>query len=124
MGETNWKESNQNQLKMPSSDTYFTKENAREMQKKSQQKKAENAERRRLLREVLADELAKPISKDSTMTKLEWLVMKMVQNVKDEIKPQDLKLMQDMLGESSLKVEMNTRKPEDIMKEIVGELEL
>lgn len=109
---------------MPSSDTYFTRENAKEMQERGARKRAENAERRRLLREVLAEELAKPISKDSTMTKLEWLVMKMVQNVKDEIKPQDLKLMQDMLGESSLKVEMNTRKPEDIMKEIVGELEL
>lgn len=78
----------------------ITKENAREMQKRSAAARRANKARRRALREILEEELAKPISKDSKITKAEWLVIKMIQNVKDEIRPQDVKTLQEILGEA------------------------
>lgn len=78
----------------------ITKENAREMQRRSAAARKANNARRRALREILEEELAKPMSKDSKITKAEWLVVKMIQNIKDEVRPQDVKTLQEILGEA------------------------
>lgn len=105
---------------MPSSDTYFTKENAKEMQERGAKKRAENAERRRLIRDILATELAKPISKDSEITKAEYIIMRMVANLKDDVKPSDVKTLQEIMGEYVQKVETtDTTPPEDKLKKMM-----
>jgi len=105
---------------MPSSDTQFTKENAREMQRRSQIAKSNNVKRRKLIREILADELAKPISKDSELTKAEYIIMKMVLGLKEEVTPSDVKTLQEILGEYVQKVETtDTTPPEEKLKKMM-----
>lgn len=105
---------------MPSSDTQFTKENAREMQRRSQISKSNNVKRRKLIREILADELAKPISKDSELTKAEYIIMKMVLGLKEDVKPSDVKTLQEILGEYVQKVETtDTTPPEERLKKMM-----
>ena len=108
---------------MPSSDTYFTKENAKEMQERGAKKRAENAERRRLIRDILASELSKPISKESEITKAEYIIMRMVSNLKDDVKPSDVKTLQDIMGESvtNLNVSSTDEKIEEIRRIFNGE---
>lgn len=91
----------------------ITKGNAREMQLLGVKKRKENAERRRLLREILSEELSKPVAEGSGLTKAEWLVAKMVQNLREDIKPSDLETLQRILGEAVTKMEVNTRPPEE-----------
>lgn len=105
---------------MPRSDTQFTKENAREMQRRSQIAKSNNVKRRKLIREILADELAKPISKDSELTKAEYIIMKMVLGLKEEVTPSDVKILQEILGEYVKKVETtDTTPPEEKLKKMM-----
>lgn len=65
----------------------------------SHESRKKNTERRRALRELLREELNKPIGEGSNITKAEWLTAKMVQNLKDDITVRDYKLLQECLGE-------------------------
>lgn len=107
---------------MPSSDTYFTKENARENQLKGAQKHKENTARRKALREILFDELAKPVSKDSKITKLEWLVMKAIENTREEVELADLLKIQELLGEKQMTFNFENRKPSEVARDILDEI--
>ena len=104
----------------------FTPETAKEAQKKGVAKRLENKERRRLLKEILSEELAKPISKDSTLTKGEWLIMKMVENLRADIKPQDVKILQEVLGESVQKHEftIDGKSPEERLMDLAKNVNL
>lgn len=79
----------------------FTSENAREMQKKS----AESRIRNKQVSQILRDELLKKVG---DMTKLEYLTQKAIINAKDDITLKDLKLIQDILGESVTNLNIDT----------------
>lgn len=107
---------------MPSSDTYFTKDNAREMQSRSTEVRKENTARRKALREILFEELAKPVSKDSKLTKLEWLVMRAIENTREEVELSDLLKIQELLGEKQMTYNLNAGKDsEQILKDVFGD---
>ena len=107
---------------MPKSDTYFTKDNARDMQARSTEVRRENTARRKALREILFDELAKPVSKDSKLTKLEWLVMRAIENTREEVELSDLLKIQELLGEKQMTYNFNASKEsEEILKEVFGD---
>lgn len=100
----------------------ITKDNAKEMQAKGAAKRKENTARRRALREVLVEELSKPVSKDSKMTKLEWLVAKALQNTSNEVDLSDLMKLQELLGEKQLNLNFETRKPSEVAADILNEI--
>lgn len=107
---------------MPSKDTQFTKENARDNQRKSVEKRNENTEKRRAMKELLMDELTKPVTEGSTMTKLEWLIAKAISNTKDDVNLQDLQRLQELLGEKTTNNNINfqsTKSAEDCAKDIL-----
>lgn len=79
----------------------FTSENAREMQKKS----AEARMRNKQVSQILRDELLKKVG---DMTKLEYLTQKALINSKDDISLKDLKLIQEILGESVTNLNIDT----------------
>lgn len=107
---------------MPSSDTYFTSDNARDMQKRSAKAHIENTARRKALREILFEELAKPVSKDSKLTKLEWLVMRAIENTREEVELSDLLKIQELLGEKQMTYNLNAGKDsEQILKDVFGD---
>lgn len=107
---------------MPKSDTYFTKENAREMQRRGADSRKENTARRKALREILFDELAKPVSKDSKLTKLEWLVMRAIENTREEVELSDLLKIQELLGEKQMTYNVTaTKDSEHILKDVFGD---
>lgn len=106
-------------------DYNITKENARENQRKSVEKRNENTAKRRAMKELLMDELTKPVTEGSTMTKLEWLIMKAIQNTKDEVNLQDLQRLQELLGEKTTNSNINfqsTKSAEDCAKDILKEI--
>lgn len=88
--------------------TPFTSENSAEMQRKSVEARKHN----KAVAEILREELAKKVG---DLTKLEWLTQKAINNCKDEMTLKDLKLMQDILGESvtNMNVETNTAMTKD-----------
>lgn len=100
----------------------FTKENAREMQASSVASRNRNKERRKALKDILYAELKKPISEGSEITKAEWLVTKMIQNLKADIKPTDLKIIQEILGEAVSKHEIRGKAPEHLINELMNEI--
>lgn len=103
----------------------ITKENARERQRASAEKRKENTAKRRAMREILMDELSKPVTEGSTMTKLEWLIMKAINNTKDEVNLQDLQRLQDLLGEKTVNNIVNitaSKSAEQCGKEILDEI--
>lgn len=102
----------------------FTKENARENQRKSAEKRKENTARRRAMHEILRDELTKPVTEGSKMTKLEWLIAKAISNTKEEVNLQDLQRLQELLGEKTTNSNINlitNRGSEQVLKEVFGD---
>lgn len=107
---------------MPGRYTRFTKENAREMQARSAEAHKENTARRKALREILFEELTKPVSKDSKLSKLEWLVMRAIENTREEVELSDLLKIQELLGEKQMTYNLNAGKDsEQILKDVFGD---
>ena len=101
-------------------DNKFTKENAREMQKRSTEARKENTARRKAVAHVLSDLLSKPVSDGSNVTKLEWLVAKAIENTRDDVALSDLLKIQELLGEKQMTYNIgNLKKPEDAAREIL-----
>lgn len=98
----------------------FDSVRGREMQKRSVAARNANKERKKALQDILREELAKPISKDSQVTKAEWLVMRMLQNLKDDVKPADVRMLQKILGEAVLKIETANSKPSDAFMDMMN----
>lgn len=90
----------------------ITKENAAEMQAKG----VEAKKRAKTAREVLREELNKKVG---DMTKLEYLTKKVINNSVNDITWKDLKIMHELLGEFTSNVSVETKKPEDVIKEIM-----
>lgn len=103
---------------MPQSDTYFTKDNAREMQARGTKVRKENAARRKAVAHVLSDILSKPVSEGSKVTKLEWLVARAIENTRDDVALSDLLKIQELLGEKQMTYNFNAgeRTREDIIR--------
>ena len=107
---------------MPSSDTYFTKDNARENELKGAEKRKENTARRKAVAHVLSDLLSKPVSEGSKVTKLEWLVARAIDNTRDDVALSDLLKIQELLGEKQMTYNFNAVKDsEQILKEVFGD---
>lgn len=109
---------------MPSKDTQFTKENAREMQRRSAVAQKENTARRKAMRELILDELTKPVQEGSKVTKLEWLIAKAINNTKDDVNLTNLQQLQDLLGERQVNNIVNltaNRTSEDVLKDLFGD---
>lgn len=103
----------------------ITKENAREMQKLSSAKQRENTAKRKAMRELLMDELTKPVTEGSKITKLEWLIAKAINNTKDDVNLQNLIQLQDLLGERQTNNIVNitaSKSAEQCGKEILDEI--
>ena len=105
---------------MPSKDTQFTKDNAREMQRRGAASRKENTARRKAVAHVLADLLSKPVSEGSKVTKLEWLVARAIENTRDDVGLSDLLKIQELLGEKQMTFNFESRKPEDVAAEIMN----
>lgn len=107
---------------MAKSDTYITNETAREMQRRGVAKRKENTARRKALREILFNELSKPVSKNSKITKLEWLVVRAIENTRDEVALTDLLKIQELLGEKQMTYNFSAAKDsERILKDVFGD---
>ena len=103
----------------------INKDNAREYQRRGVLKRKENAAKRKAMRELVLDELTKPVSEGSEMTKLEWLIAKAIGNVKDDISIRNLLELQELLGEKTTNniVNITGHKPaEDAAREILDEI--
>ena len=107
---------------MPSKDTQFTKENAREMQKRSAEAQKENTARRKAVAHVLSDLLSKPVSDGSKVTKLEWLVARAIDNTRDDVALSDLLKIQELLGEKQMTFNFENRKPSEVARDILDEI--
>lgn len=107
---------------MPGKDTRFTKENAREMQKRSAVSQKENTARRKAVAHVLSDLLSKPVSKGSEQTKLEWLVARAIDNTRDNVELSDLLKIQELLGEKKMTFNFENRKPSEVARDILDEI--
>lgn len=90
---------------------------------KSHEARKANKERQRALRDLLRDELSKPVGEGSTMTKAEWLTAKMVQNLKDDITVRDYKMLQECLGENvvNLNVSADGMTPAERLAALINE---
>lgn len=107
---------------MPKSDTYFTKDNAREMQARGTKVRKENTARRKAVAHVLSDLLSKPVSEGSKVTKLEWLVARAIDNTRDDVALSDLLKIQELLGEKQMTYNFNAAKDsEQILKDVFGD---
>lgn len=107
---------------MPNKDNKFTKENAREMQKRSTEVRKENTARRKAVAHVLSDLLSKPVKDGSTQTKLEWLVAKAIENTRDDVALSDLLKIQELLGEKQMTFNFENRKPSEVARDILDEI--
>lgn len=95
------------------------------MQKLSSAKQKENTARRKAMRELLLDELTKPVTEGSNVTKLEWLIAKAINNTKDDVNLQNLIQLQDLLGERQVNNIVNitaSKSAEQCGKEILDEI--
>lgn len=103
----------------------INKDNAREMQKLSSAKQRENTAKRKAMRELLMDELTKPVHAGSNITKLEWLIMKAIDNTRDDVSLQNLIQLQDLLGERQTNNIVNitaSKSAEDCGREILDSI--
>ena len=107
---------------MPKSDTYFTKDNAREMQARGTEVRKENTKRRKAVAHVLSDLLSKPVKDGSTQTKLEWLVARAIDNTRDDVALSDLLKIQELLGEKQMTFNFENRKPSEVARDILDEI--
>lgn len=107
---------------MPSKNTKFTKENAREMQARGTKVRKENTARRKAVAHVLADLLSKPVSDGSKVTKLEWLVARAIDNTRDDVGLSDLLKIQELLGEKQMTFNFEKRKPSEVARDILEEI--
>ena len=107
---------------MPKSDTYFTKDNAREMQARGTVVRKENTKRRKAVAHVLSDLLSKPVKDGSTQTKLEWLVARAIDNTRDDVALSDLLKIQELLGEKQMTFNFENRKPSEVARDILDEI--
>ena len=89
------------------------------MQARGAEARKENTARRKALREILFDELAKPVSKESKITKLEWLVMRAIENTREVVELSDLLKIQELLGEKQMTFNFEKRKPSEAAREIL-----
>ena len=112
---------------MPSSDTYITKDNAREMQSKAVKSRNENTARRKAVAQVLSEMLTKQVTmkvdgKETKVTKLEWLVARAIDNCREDVALSDLLKIQELLGEKQMTYNFNaTKDSEQILKEVFGD---
>lgn len=74
----------------------FTKENAREMQKRANEARSRN----KTMAETLRKALEAKSKKDKKLTRLEWLVLSALDNSEAGISLRDLKDIQAILGEA------------------------
>ena len=107
---------------MPRSDTYFTKNNAREMQARGAASRKENTARRKAVAHVLSDLLSNPVSEGSKVTKLEWLVARAIENTRDDVALSDLLKIQELLGEKQMTFNFENRKPSEVARDILDEI--
>lgn len=112
---------------MPKSDTYFTRDNAREMQQRGAVVRKENSARRKAVAHVLSDMLAQQVTlkvdgKEAKVTKLEWLVARAIDNCREDVALSDLLKIQELLGEKQMTYNFNSAKDsEQILKEVFGD---
>lgn len=112
---------------MPSSDTYFTKDNAREMQARGTEVRKENTARRKAVAQVLSEMLTKQVTmkvdgKETKVTKLEWLVARAIDNCREDVALSDLLKIQELLGEKQMTYNFNAGKDsEQILKDVFGD---
>ena len=81
----------------------FTKENASEYGKRSQ----EVQKRKRLLKEELRDILLEETTPGSGMTKMQSLIHNVLKNTLSKGRPLDLKILAEVLGEMEINVNVN-----------------
>lgn len=114
---------------------HISKENAREMQAKgaavrrSPEHKARREEekaRRAAIAETVKNELAKPIREGEDMSKLEYIVKKVLQDlIKAEVSSvKDLQRLQIITGEAVTKMEVNTRPPSEAFIAMMEDAEI
>ena len=84
-----------------------TKDEQREIARKGGIASGESRRRWKTLVQVLRDELEKPISEESQMTRKEYLALRLVMNLKDNIKPYEYKLLCEILGEVKQSIDLN-----------------
>lgn len=84
-----------------------TTEEQREIARKGGIASGESRRRRKTLAQVLRDELEKPISEESQMTRKEYLASRLVMNLKENIKPYEFKLLCEILGEVKQSIDLN-----------------
>lgn len=112
---------------MPSKDTQFTKDNAREMQKRSAKAQKENTARRKAVAQVLSEMLTKQVTmkvdgKETKVTKLEWLVARAIDNCREDVALSDLLKIQELLGEKQMTYNFTaTKDSEQILKDVFGD---
>lgn len=109
---------------METNKKHITSENAREMQVLSAKKRKENTEQRRIVRSKVLEKLLKPVREGSDQTKLEWLVDKMLDNLKDNVSVKDMKDLQDIVDEKITTSNVNltaTKDSEQILKDVFGD---
>lgn len=84
-----------------------TKDEQREIATAGGKASGEARRRRKTLAQVLRDELEKPISEESQLTRKEYLASRLVMNLKDNIKPYEFKLLCEILGEVKQSIDLN-----------------
>ena len=75
---------------------------------------------KKALRAILNEELAKPDSENPNLTKLEALVARAITKAGKGAELSDLMKLQELLGEKQLNVAIESRKPEEVARDILN----
>lgn len=105
----------------PTGNFFFTKENAREMQKKGAIKKKENTRKRKNVAQILNVMLSEIDSNGVSL--LEKLVFQSLKNTQREgTKLKDLVTIQEILGEVKKNYSIDLRSPQEIAQDIMASI--
>lgn len=93
---------------------------ARERGKKGGIRSGEVRREKKALRAILIEELSKPDGDNPKLTKLEALVARAITNAGKGAELSDLMKLQELLGEKQLNVAIESRKPEEVARDILN----
>ena len=100
--------------------TQRSEDEVRELNKKGGIRSGEVRRQKKTLRAILNEELAKPDSENPNLTKLEALVARAITKAGKGAELSDLMKLQELLGEKQLNVAIESRKPEEVARDILN----
>lgn len=100
----------------------FYSERAREMQKRSVEKRRKNSEFKAILGPKLRQELQKKAGNGSDDTLADYFVKKALSEILKSVTLKDLLMLQELLGEKQMTFNFENRNPSEVARDILEEI--